>query len=664
MRLNDWMPVIQRDIPIPLSDGIALSGDLWLPDAPQRVPAVVRLTAYRKDDLDRAAGEHQLEYFADRGYAGLLVDLRGLGASAGIADEAISPREGSDGAEIVEWAAHQPWCDGSVGIWGSSWGAVTAFRVAAAQPPHLKAVAAIMGFLDAYRDWVYPGGRPTCLVTSNWACGHLLQQLMPPASDDRHDDWLGRWADRLDHVRPYLAPWRERPHRDAYWRDRAVDAGRIEVPTFLIGGWRDMCCEGTIRAYERLAAPRRLLMGPWGHVLPDAAANEPVDYLHLLCRWWDRWLKNDANGCVEDPPVTLYTLGRRAWRHERAWPIEHARTATWWLDAGALATTAPGRSEAAEYMADPTVGTASGRWDADGGPAEQVIDDVRSLSYTSVPLPEATEITGAPTAILRVSGTDDADAMLVVRLCDVAASGRSQLITSGWCRLDLRRASRPTVVRLGTTSYLVPAGHRLRLSIACSDFPHLWPTPTNPRIRVHHGPDGSKLELPLIEDGAADAAIPAAPRRPDRPAPQSTVRRLVEHDLVDDAVAVTTAGRTRLATGSGDHVDVEHRSIARVERSHPEAARVESTAGATMRTPTGGTIEIRARSWTSRARLAMWGRVVVDGATLFERTWRFGAIGAPARPGAVVTLRDDRPARGAVPAESVRPAAPSQGPPR
>jgi predicted acyl esterase len=73
----------------------------------------------------------------------------------------------------------------------------------------------------------------------------------------------------------------------------------------LIGGWHDIFPEGMVRAYKRIVAPRKLLMGPWMHTLPDLSSFASVDYLALLLRWWNHWLKGNQNGIMDEPPVTL-----------------------------------------------------------------------------------------------------------------------------------------------------------------------------------------------------------------------------------------------------------------------------------------------------------------------------------------------------------------------
>src|SRR5581483_10701583 len=112
----------------------------------------------------------------------------------------------------------------------------------------------------------------------------------------------------------------------------------------------------------------------------------------------------------------------------------------------------------------------------------------------------------------------------------------------------------PTTVRLAATAFSLASGHRLRLSIACSDFPRVWPGATPRRVRLGHA--RSELRLPL---GPAGIGEPAQPRCPSATpaADRSPWTRdgspiwLVERDLASDALAVTLGGSETLALPQG-----------------------------------------------------------------------------------------------------------------
>src|SRR5262249_39539716 len=102
---------------VPMRDGATLSADVCLPASAQergaRVPVVLMRTPYVKADM-RAITAAQ--YFAERGYAYVAIDVRGRGDSDGVFIPYVN--DGADGYDAIEWLAAQPWSDGNVGTIG------------------------------------------------------------------------------------------------------------------------------------------------------------------------------------------------------------------------------------------------------------------------------------------------------------------------------------------------------------------------------------------------------------------------------------------------------------------------------------------------------------------------------------------------------------------
>src|SRR5262249_53802507 len=288
--------------------------------------------------------------------------------------------------------------------------------------------------------------------------------------------------------------WWEHPDFDDFWASRVIPIERIQCPAFLIGGWRDLYAEATVRDFGRIAAPRRLLMGPWKHAFPDVALDAPAAGLHELERWWERWLRGKDNGVMAEPAVTLYVQGADAgWRHETAWPSPRVQPTRWHPHGdGGLAAAAPAAATS-RYVHDATVGPASLGWDPrttmldPALPHDQSADDARSLAFTSVPLAAPLELVGSASAVLDVAASAS-PLRVVAKLGDVAPNGRSTLVALGWLDLRLPPGQRGQVtVPLRATAYRVAAGHRLRLGVACADFPRIWPTPAAAELTLHHG---------------------------------------------------------------------------------------------------------------------------------------------------------------------------------
>lgn len=640
--MNDLQPhqvQIERNLPIPLSDGGRLAADLFRPASGGPFPTLISFYPYHKDDLVGAMLAPAMSYFAAHDYAHLLVDFRGLGSSAGVAWEALDPREARDGAEAVEWAAGQSWSSGNVGMWGQSAGAYSSLKTAAEAPPHLKAIVPIQGGTDVYHDWLYPGGCLNCLgAFGAWGSFMLAMNLMPPTFVDAAGEWYAAWLQRLENGHPYVLPWVDHPARDSYWAERAVDPSKIKVPTFMVGGWRDVFPEAVPSVYSQLGGPKKLLIGPWMHAMPETAANDPIDFLPLMKRWFDYWLCGEKNGIADEPPVTIYVQGAGTWRNERDWPpTRTVRRTLYFAAGGGLAGHAQSEEGAESYAVDPTVGTCAGLWDPTllgvGMPTDQTSDDLRSLSYTTEPLDDDFEVTGAAEVTLYAALTSGDEANLVAKLCDVEPAGKSVLITTGLLKTSHRKGSaHPQQLQHGevyefripliSTSYLIRCGHRLRISISGADFPHVWPTRTNPELQLFRGGQlASSVILPVV---GTTEELPGPLPRPNlnRPVAAMTPRYKIETDLVTGTVSVTTGQKSAMPIPAGGVLELDHTAIASVRRDNPDLATVEADTRIAVNISRLGDLDIKTSSWFSHSRLIMNARVMLDRRMVFERTWR------------------------------------------
>jgi putative CocE/NonD family hydrolase len=621
---------LERNLLIPLADGVSLAADLHLPQAEGPFPTLISFYPYRKDDIIGSFSAYARRWFAERGYAQLLVDVRGSGSSAGRWVESMHPLpEGRDGAEVVEWAAGQDWSDGSVGVWGISYGGLMAFGVAAERPPHLKAIAPVYGLWDIYQDFVAPGRCRNMLGLHQRECIMLAQELAPPTHRDKEGRWREVWRGRLERLEregPYSLRWFEHTDYDDYWRERVIPLERIEVPAFLIAGWRDLFPEAMSEAYRRLRGPKQLLFGPWLHVQPDLAARQPFDWLPALLRFWDRWLRDGEPD--EEPPVWLFVQGDGGWRREAAWPPERAVERVLYPNAGGVLATEQQEGGGDIYQGTPIVGVRGGQWDAMatgmGYPLDQGPDDVLSLTYTTESLEEGLELGGSPEAVLHVERLDAEEPYtLVAKLVDVEPDGRAELITSGW---QLVAGTGQVRIRLWATSYRLALGHRLRLSVSAADFPRVWPDPASPEFELDLG--ASELRLPVVPE---DPEVGwEEPPRPSQVAPAERFPWTIsggrewrwERDEAGDAVAVTLGGGETMRLPEGGSLSIQQRAAASVAASHPEGALLSAEAEIETRAADGELVQVEARSRARRDGVVFHGRILVDGLPLFEQTWR------------------------------------------
>jgi putative CocE/NonD family hydrolase len=662
---------VERGLAIPLADGTRLSGDLYRPAARARGPVLVSYYPYRADDIIGSLFEQTRIGLAARGYATLFADMTGTGASEGSYAESFDlPREGADCAQIIEWASRQPWCDGSIGAWGVSYGGMNALAAAACRPPHLRGIVAVYATTDMYADTIAPGGCPAMLGRYAWAAHMLALGLCPPTRQDPGGRWERTWRQRLERLAsapPHALTWQAHPERDDYWQARVVDATAIEVPAMLIGGWADAYSDAMFRAFDDVRGARRVVMGPWMHVLPHLSPVEPWDWVGAMADWWDACMAPDAAAAVPaaaEPPVLYYSHGG-GWRAARQWPPAGVSTRRFFPAGHRLEPEPPAEASSRAYRGDPLVGLAAGIWDpfgtGCGWPEEQSGDDARSLAFTSDPLPEPLLIAGRPSVDLRVGRPADEETNLVARVSVVGPDERSTLITSGWLRVppagrdsggddaggddadsddagdDVAAPPRKITVPLGAAAFEVPAGSRLRLSVACADFPHIWPSPANPELSIVTGPDAAcELRLPVRPEAGGDEPASIAPPPPGADpgwvSDGEPVYR-VEQDKTTGESAVTFGIRSRLSPPSGADLRSQELFTARLRPGRPDGATVQAQVDIGLCLPAGERIQVAVRSTSHRRSSVIEASVVQDGVTLLQRRWSGDGPGAAGGPG-------------------------------
>ena len=574
---------------IAMPDGARLAARVFLPkDATARpVPALLEFLPYRKRDFMRARDEPMHRWFAAHGYAGLRVDVRGTGDSEGVIEDEYSDQELADAEAVIAWAAAQPWCDGSVGMFGISWGGFNALQVAARRPPALKAIITLCSSDDRYTDDAhYMGG---CLLNENmqWGTYLTLYSGLPPDPEVVGEAWREMWQRRLDAVQPFPAVWLRHQTRDAYWRRGSVnqDYAAIEIPVYAIGGWADGYTNAIPRLMANLKGPKKALIGPWAHNYPhDGRPGPAAGFLQEAARWWDRWLKGVDNGIDTEPPVRVWLQDSVApapqydtwpgrWVAEPSWPGPDIAPHLLYLNHEHLDETAAPPVELS--VASPqTVGVRSGEWCGFGAngdmPRDQRPDDGGSLVFDTDPLAVPLEFLGAPVLELDVKA-DRPVAMLVARLTEVAPDGASLRLSYGLLNLthrDGHAAPKPVApgtwmrvrLQLNDMAHRVPAGHRLRLALATSYWPIAWPSPQVAMLTVRTG--GSILTLPRRPVSALDATLQPLPPPVTAPGGQKSplrarqFNRRIEIDLASNEMVYTLAS---------DGGELDGSTLARIE---------------------------------------------------------------------------------------------------
>jgi len=534
---------------IPMADGCRLAARIWLPEGAEAspVPAVLEYIPYRKNDATALRDAPIHGYFAGHGYASVRVDLRGSGDSDGILADEYLPLEQSDGLEVLRWLAAQPWCTGKVGIIGKSWGGFNGLQIAAHAPPELAAVISVDSTDDRYADDVhYIGGCVQALDMLAWGSTMLAYNARPPDPDVVGSGWREKWLERLARTPPHVEAWLEHQRRDGYWKQGSVceDYGALRCAVYMVGGWLDGYRSAVLRFVEGYPGPCKGLIGPWAHVYPhDGTPGPAIGFLQEAVRWWDHWLKGADNGIMSEPKLRVYEqqavrprpfvpARKGRWISEPSWPSPNVSPRTLTLAAPGQLQAEPGAAQQLQIRGRESLAADPGPWCGWGGPldhaADQGGDDGQSLAFTSAPLGEPAEILGCPSVQLRVSA-DVPQALVAVRLCDVWPDGASTLITRGILNLSHRdgdAAPEPMVpgeactvrVTLSAISYVVPAGHRIRVAVSPTYWPIVWPSPDPATLTVTTGPL-SALELPVRRPGVLDPPPPAHFATPEAAAP-------------------------------------------------------------------------------------------------------------------------------------------------
>ena len=160
------------------------------------------------------------------------VDLRGSGDSDGILVDEYLTQEQDDALEVIAWLAEQPWCSGTVGMFGISWGGFDGLQVAARRPPALKAVISMCATDDRYSDDVhYVGGCVLAVDMLPWAATMLTLSAQPPDPAAVGEGWRETWFRRMKETPSYIDAWLSHQRRDDYWRHGSVceDYSQIEA---------------------------------------------------------------------------------------------------------------------------------------------------------------------------------------------------------------------------------------------------------------------------------------------------------------------------------------------------------------------------------------------------------------------------------------------------
>ena len=519
---------IDQNVMLPMPDGVSLATNVlrpwWRPSA---LPTILIRTPYGKADTGRG--------YARKGYAVVVQDMRGRHDSEGVFTPYQT--DAADGAATMDWIVRQPWSNGRIGTVGCSAAGESQLVLAAAMHPahHAMIAEGAGGGIGSAADrfayfGVYEGGVFQLASAFGWfAQGGEKTPTSTRTATERLADGVRSlpvlgMVDRYRSVATDFDDFRRTPLGDPAWEKRGYlsDADKFSTPTLHVNNWYDQGVSDTLAAAALMSrhavneAARRqpVIIGPGLHCETFGAGsgkvgdityeNADIPFKTTYDRWLRDWLEGDGSATNDIPPYQVFVMGENRWIASSTWPPADAVPMRWHLSSagaansrggdGVLSRAAPEGAPAFDrFAADPLdpVPTRGGGFCCTGdplarqGPTDQRDVETRCdvLVYTSAPLTQSMRIAG-PVALAITVASSAADTDFIAKLVDVHPDGRAILIQQGALRLRYRDGFRQPQradpgeryairISMRDIAWRLPAGHRLRVLIAGSDFPRL-----------------------------------------------------------------------------------------------------------------------------------------------------------------------------------------------
>jgi len=291
--------ICERDVEIVMRDGAKTYGDIYRPKDQADIPCIISWSWFGKractedDDPEYQTpgvpyGSYSRhckfegpdpEYWCHKGYAICNYDHRGVNNSEGDIEH-TTHQEGEDAYDLIEFLADLPWCNGKIGMSGSSGLAVVQWKAASLKPPHLACIAPWEGIVDQYREMVCIGGIPECGF-----CPYLVFSF------------YGK-----NFMEDFYLMTKESPYYDEYWADKNPKLEDIEVPAYITAGWSHFHLRGSTDAFQKISSKQKWIRIHRDFEWPDYYARENIADLNVF---FDRYLKGIRNGWESTPIVRM-----------------------------------------------------------------------------------------------------------------------------------------------------------------------------------------------------------------------------------------------------------------------------------------------------------------------------------------------------------------------
>ena len=491
---------LERSVPVPVSDGVRLSTDLYFPEgAPQPFPVILIRTPYDKNGFRTSNPAARI--FAGQGYVAAVQDVRGRFESAG--EYLVSAYDRRDGSDTVDWLARQPWSTGKIGTYGCSYLGENQMQLAAERNPHHAAALPQAGGGSRRFFGIYLDGAFELSSAVGWFSRAGSKYYLAPPAGASAEFWA-RWGDyfhpapqlpEIDYRRvfrslPLLDMMKEagglvtdwegfvsHDPGDPWWKQFGYidDTDRFDVPALHVNGWYDLGVADTLALFgllSRNAVTDRgrdhqfVLISPATHCRSETTSRQTLigarplgdarrDYYSFYLRWFDYWLKGIENGVTSEPKVQIFVMGKNEWRGENEWPLARTRFTPYYLHSqgransrfgdGVLSLEKPETEPADRFVYDPAfpVPSVGGPICCNPDTAEGAFDqsslETRQdvLVYTTPVLTSGLEVTGPMQLVLYVSSSAR-DTDFTAKLVDVYPDGNAYNVQEGILRLRYR----------------------------------------------------------------------------------------------------------------------------------------------------------------------------------------------------------------------------------
>ena len=445
-------PALARgaEISLTMDDGVRIDAALLVPDgaAPSGGwPAVMMFHGLGQKHADYL---QLAQSYVAKGYAVFVPDARGHGTSQGFVS-LDGPREVADIRAEFEWLAARPEVsDTQIGAWGMSLGGGAAWNSVVARVP-FKALETFQTWSDLYGA-LYPQNLGKAGAIYSFAQSVPIERIHP---DLRAyvPQMIGN--ENLPAVRQLLGS-----------RSSLQSMSAVTIPSFLFQGRRDFAfdIDQAMNAYRRLAGPKRLYVGDFGHAPSRFPGPDLAHMLDLSTRWYDRFLKGLPNGVDTEKPVQL---GPDPWNSK---PVSYAGP--------------PPVKRINVVMKGRTTMTARGR------------------AVRTVRLPRrAFEQFGAPVLHVTASSTTQWPHLVAV-ITALGPSGREAVLTEGGSLTTFGSKATTVSFRLISAASLIRSGTRLRVYLGATstlqdiaNLLYLKPVPDGSRLTVRK----VSLTLPVLQ---------------------------------------------------------------------------------------------------------------------------------------------------------------------